>query len=201
MKIGAKAARILDFDIESRPLGWYGGDFVHSEPTIIAASWIGEEKVRSWHLRLNDHEASMQEMLLGFKELYDEADIVTGHYIRGYDLSRIQAALFEFGLEPLGTKRTQDTKLDLVKFSGVSKSQQNLGGIVDIPAPKIGMSAADWRKANRLGQQGIQLALERCIGDVVQHKQMREELLRRGMLGPGKVWLPGTGVGSFVYTS
>lgn len=194
MKIGITKPKVLDFDIESRPLGWYGGDFVHSEPTIIAASWVGQKKVHSWHLRLEDHATSMEEMLLGFKALYDEADIVTGHYIRGYDLTRIQEALFEFGLPLLGQKWTSDTKGDLIKLSGISKSQQNLGSVVDTPAPKVGMSMMDWRKANRLEPAGIELALERCVGDVIQHKQMRQELIEAGVLGPGKLWHPGPGL-------
>lgn len=192
MRIGTKAPRILDFDIESRPLGWYGGDFVHSEPTVISASWIGEDEVMSRHLTAEGPD-SMTEMLMWFKDLYDEADIVTGHYIRGYDLTRIQAALLELGLPTLGEKRTHDTKGDLIKFSGVSKSQENLGAFLGIPAPKVAMSQDDWRRANRLEPRGIVLAVERCEGDVIQHKQMREALLRRGMLEPPKLWVPGAG--------
>lgn len=194
MRIGSKQPKILDFDIESRPLGWYGGDFVHSEPTIIAASWIGDDEVFSWNLSQRNHRSSMTRMLLGFKKLYDEADIVTGHYIRGYDLTRIQSALFEFELPLLEEKWTSDTKEDLIKLTGISKSQQNIGSVVETEAPKVGMSMMDWRKANRLEPDGIALALERCIGDVIQHKQMRQQLIDAGVLKPGKLWTPGTGI-------
>lgn len=193
-EIGFDAERILDFDIEARPLGWYGGDWVHKEPTVIAAAWVDDpDNVMSWHITKANHRRSMRKMLASFKALYDEAGVVTGHYIRGYDLPGLQAACIEFDVPLLGPKMTQDTKGDLVKFQGLSKSQENLGGLLGTVAPKIGMHMDEWREANRLNPDGIKRAVERCEGDVRQHIQMRAEMLRLGILSPPKVWEPGAG--------
>lgn len=35
-------ARILDFDVECRPIAWYGGDWVTKQPTAIAWKFVGE---------------------------------------------------------------------------------------------------------------------------------------------------------------
>ena len=179
-------ARTLDFDIEARPLSWYGGDWVTREVTAIAARFIDEpeSKTRVW--LLGPH--TQEEMLLGFVELYDVADIVTGHYIRGFDLPNVNAALFEHGLPGLSDKYSVDTKLDLVKFQGLSKSQENLGAMLGLEHPKVSMDQAKWRAANRLEADGIALTKKRVIGDVNQHIEMLAELRSRGMLGSGKVW-------------
>lgn len=186
MKFTGPAPRILDFDTESRPLSWINQDFVSSELTAIAAQFIGESKMHVWALG----EASTEEMLEGFCALYAGADIVTGHYIRGHDLPRLQALLVEFGLPLLGPKLTSDTKGDLLKFGALSKSQEALGAMFGLNAPKVKMDQAKWREANRLTPKGIRLTKARVSGDVRQHMELRAELLRRGMLGPAKVWLP-----------
>jgi hypothetical protein len=192
LSFGGASPRTLDFDIEARPLSWLGGDFVTREVTAIAASFIGSGDTWVWALG----EDSTEEMLLGFKALYDEADIVTGHYIRGYDLPGLNDALMEFGLPQLGEKWSVDTKLDLRKGQGVSKSQESLGAMLGLDHPKIQMSQSDWRAANRLTPEGVEKTKRRVIGDVEQHIEMLAELRRRGdLLGPGKLWTPRPGNG------
>lgn len=176
----------LDFDIEARPLSWYGGDWVTKEPTCIAAQFIGHRKVYCWALT-NDPN-SLKEMLIGFRRLYDKADGVTGHFIRGYDLPVLNGAMLENGLPPLSDKLSHDTKLDLIKFSGLSKSQENLGALLSLVHPKVQMDQEKWREANRLTPRGIALTKKRAIGDVKQHQEMRRRLMDLGLLGPPKVW-------------
>jgi len=178
--------RTLDFDIEARPLSWYGGDWVTREVTAIAARFIDEpeKKTRVWLLGVDPY----VEMLEGFRELYDAADIVTGHYIRGFDLPNVNAAMFEMGIPGLSDKYTVDTKLDLVKFQGLSKSQENLGAMLGLDHPKVSMDQAKWRTANRLEIDGIALTRSRVIGDVNQHIEMLAVLRERKMLSAGKVW-------------
>lgn len=186
MKFTGRPARVLDFDTEARPLSWYGGDFVTKEITAIAAQFVGEKKMHVWALGEN----TTEEMLDGFLRLYNRADLLTGHFIRGYDLPVLQSAMLEFGFGPLAPRLTQDTKLDLLRFSGLSKSQESLGAMLGLKHPKIGMDQAKWREANRLTRAGICLTKRRVSGDVRQHIEMRQELLRRGMLGPPRVWTP-----------
>jgi hypothetical protein len=178
--------RTLDFDIENRPLSYLGMDFTTADVTAIAWSWVGEKKVECWALG----EVTTEIMLEQFMDVYNEADMVTGHYIRKHDLPHINGSLMEHGMKPLTNKLSSDTKLDLLKRKGISASQENLAGMLGLPEPKRHMSQTEWREANRLTPGGIKLAKERCCGDIVQHKALRKLLIDRGMLGPPKVWSP-----------
>jgi DNA polymerase elongation subunit (family B) len=186
--------RILDFDLECRPLSWYGGDWVTKEITAIAWSWCDSRAITCVALNEDpdlfngDLKADLSSMLYNFMAAYEAADMVSGHFIRGFDLPVINAACAELGLPTLGDKLTQDTKGDLIKFSGLSKSQENLGATLGIRSPKISMSQEDWREANRLTPKGVAKTKRRVIGDVRQHKEMRLELIKRGLLGRPKVW-------------
>src|SRR5690606_40829515 len=70
------------------------------------ASWVGEDKVHCWALG----EVDGPTMLREFKRLYDEADGVTGHYIRKHDLPIINGALLEHGLPLLGPKMRSEER-------------------------------------------------------------------------------------------
>lgn len=180
---------VLHFDIEARPLSWYAGDFVTREVTAIACKWAGRPKIYCWALG----ECDLLTVLGSFRSFYDEAGIVSGHYIRGYDLPNLNGAFMELGLPPLSAKLTSDTKLDLIKRSGLSVSQENLGAMFGLKHDKVQMSQADWRAANRLTPDGIRKTKTRVRGDVVQHEELRAKLLERGLLGPPKMWTPGAG--------
>jgi hypothetical protein len=183
--------RILDFDIENRPLTYWFGDVTTSEITAIAWSWADEDVTDvAVLLPPPDHETSAVDMLSAFAEAYDQADVVTGHFIRKHDLPIINAALLEYGLQTLGPKLTVDTKLDLVKRGGLAASQQALGGMFDLKAPKVQMPQQRWRDANRLTDAGIEGAIQRVTGDVIQHKELRAELAERGLLLPPRMWTP-----------
>lgn len=181
-----KPLRILDFDLENRPLSYLGNDFTTDEITAIACSWNGDDAVHTWLLG----EVTLREMVEGFLEFYESADIVTGHYIRRHDLPQLVAACMELGLPPLSPKLTSDTKLDLVRRKGISASQENLSHMFGLGYPKEHMSQIDWRIANRLTPEGLARTRERVEGDVRQHKELRSYLIRAGFLGPPKVWKP-----------
>lgn len=183
--------RILDFDIENRPLSYWFADATTAEITAIAWGWADEEEVEVRVLYPPpDHEVSMLEMLTDFRMAFDKADMVTGHFIRAHDLPVINSAMLENELDPLGSKLASDTKLDLVKHGKLSVSQQALSDMLEIPRPKIIMPQAKWRDANRLTPAGIEKTIARVVGDVQQHKLMRLELIRRGLLGTPKLWTP-----------
>ena len=180
--------RILDFDTESRPLNYLGRDFVYGEITAIAWGWADEEEVDVKLLTKDDR--SRASMLKAFKKVYDAADMVTGHFIRGHDLPRLNGALMELDLQPLGAKMTCDTYGDLVKRQQLGVSQENLADLLNVEAPKVGMNQIKWRTANRLQRQGLELTRLRCVGDVIQHKQLRLALLERDLLNAPKTWRP-----------
>jgi len=196
-----KPLKILDFDIECRPLSWYGGDFVTREITAIAWKFIGERyAVRCLALGETpslftddgryDIREDLRSIIANFREAFDRADAVTGHFIRGFDLPVLNTACLELGLPLLGEKLTHDTKNDLVKLSGLSKSQENLGATLGLVHEKVGMDQDAWREANRLTPEGIAKTKKRVTGDVLQHIELRQRLLDQGLLGPMKLWTP-----------
>lgn len=176
--------RILDMDIECRPLSWYGGDFVTRDIIAIACRFIDEPATYVWTLGSD----TPADMLFEFREQYDRADMVTGHFIRGYDLPTINAAMAEYGMAPLSDKLAHDTKLDLKKMTGLSKSQENLAAMLNLRHPKVQMSQADWRAAGRLTPEGLIELRTRVLGDVVQHIELRAALMAADLLGPPRMW-------------
>lgn len=181
--------KILDFDIESRPLAVRApagkGAIIPSwETTAIAAKWVGEDEVFCFLLG----EMSQEEIHAHFLELYDEANMVVGHFIRGFDLPRINSMLFELGQSPLGDKVAHDTKLDLVQWDGIGKSQEAISDYLGIPFPKIQMGEVRWREANRLGEKGLSRTYERVTGDVLQNEAMYAALKELGYLKLPVVW-------------
>lgn len=190
LKLASKRKlRILDFDIEQRPLSWITSDYVSREVTAIGAQFTDEDEGRCWLLGVDDP----VDILEGFRAMYNEADIVTGHFIRVYDLPAINAGMVECKLPTLGSKLTHDTKLDLVRFTGISKAQGSLSDTLDLPSPKVFMGQVSWRSANRLTPEGIEATRGRVMGDVKQHIELRAELIRLGYLGRPRLWIPMSG--------
>lgn len=178
--------RILDFDIENRPLAYMGDDYTSGEITAIAACWGLGERVHVWLLGRNDPVV----MLRGFKKLYDHADIVTGHYIRKHDLPVINAAMLEYKLPPLGPKLACDTKLDATETKYLSMSQENLAITLGVASSKAHLANATWREANRLTPEGLKETTRRVVGDVRQHMELRLRMAELGYLKAPRVWTP-----------
>jgi len=189
--------RVLDFDLENRPLSyWYDGNTT-GEITAFGWSWVGEDHVSTMLLTRNgtyEDEDGVEhppaKAVRRFRDILSDADMVTGHYIRKHDLPMLQAAMLEYGIEFLPPLLTQDTHGDLPKRKDLSVSQENLSAMFDLPEPKHNMTQTEWRKANRLTTEGIASARKRVVDDVLQHKALREELLNRGLLGVPKRWKP-----------
>lgn len=185
--------RVLDFDIEVRPMAFYGGDFVTKQPTAIGWKWVNERGPvhvaligESYDTRRTlDEEV---ELLERFREAYLQADIVTGHYIRGFDLPVLNARMMRHGLPLLETRLAQDTKGDLAKGHGVSKSQENLGAMFELAHPKIPMNTTSWELGNALTPEGIAETRKRVVGDVRQHVELRQTMLDRGYLARPRAW-------------
>lgn len=185
----AARVRILDFDIETRKVGFFeAGPFSPDgcEPITIAASWVGEKKVHVWL----QPEHTLPEMLSRFRDLYMEADMVTGHYCTKFDLPILNGSLFEHRLPLLPERLCVDTKTHLVKLAGLSKSQENLGAMLGLAEQKFHMNDYRWRGAARLDPSGVDLGRRRAVSDVRQHKTMRLALADAGALKPPRVWAP-----------
>ena len=189
VQIRSRPLRVLDFDCECRPLHWISNDYVSREITAIAWAWCDEPDQTACVLL---GEMDPVTMLAAFRAAYDQADLVTGHFIRGFDLPLINGAMLEYGLPRLKDKLTQDTKLDLARHSGLSKSQENIAATLKLEHPKVRMNQAKWREANRLTPEGLAAARQRVTGDVQQHIEMRRRLLELGYLAPPVLWRSGS---------
>lgn len=183
----SKSFKVLDFDIENRPLAyWYDGATT-AEITAIAACWMGKPKgMKVWLLGVHKPE----NMLDRFRAMYDKADIVTGHYIRRHDLPIINGAMLEYGMPSLAPKLTVDTKMDLVKKKDLSASLEELGEMFGLTTKKQHMSNHAWRDANRLKRSGIAAAKERATSDVRLHMELYRHLIEGDYLHAPKVWRP-----------
>jgi hypothetical protein len=181
--------KVLDFDIECRPVTYGGGDFTFGEVTAIASAWVVDGKPKHLEVvQLTQDHRSLRQMLRAFLRRYNEADMVTGHFIRGFDLPVLNGALLRQGLHPLSDKLTHDTKNDLLRRKHISASQESLGATLGLEHPKVVMTQHDWYLANTLQKKGLAKTRKRVAGDVKQHVELREELLKRGWLGRPKVW-------------
>lgn len=181
--------RILDFDIETRLVGFYeAGRFKPkgSEPTAIGFSFEGSDLVEAFV----QPDWSVPELLSIFRAAYAEADIVTGHYIRKFDLPILNGAMFEHGLPLLEPKLVIDTKVDLKDIEGLSKSQENLADMLRVADEKKHMSDSRWRDATRLTEDGVKATFERVTMDVIQHKALRAALNEAGALNAPTIWKP-----------
>jgi hypothetical protein len=188
IRIRTRAARVLDFDIENRPLSYLGSDFTTAEVTAIAWAWTDTPQDVTVFL-LGEHDLPF--ILDSFVEAYKQADMVTGHYIIGHDLPMINGALMECGMPALDDVMVSDTKVHLMRAKGISKSQESLGAMFHLDAPKVVMNQHKWRAANRLTPEGLAEVRQRVVGDVRQHIELRRELLRRGLLAPPRMWRSG----------
>ncbi len=192
----ARELRVLDFDLENRPLSYMGMDFTSAEVTALAWSWVGEDDVSCVLLTRTGKYATdvgRRDPVAAFGlflDAYNAADMVSGHYIRKHDLPLLNGALLELGLRPLMPKMTCDTKMDMVRKKDLSASQESLAEMYGLPEPKYHMTQGKWRAANRLRTEGLVEARDRVVGDVVQHKALREAMVAHGHLRPGRVWAP-----------
>lgn len=179
--------RILDFDIENRPLSYWVPDMPTAEITAIAWCFVDEPETLSVRLL---GRVKPEDILFDFVEVYNQADMVTGHYIRKHDLPIINGALMEFGMEQLGAKLSCDTRLDMIKKSAIPATQEYLSETLGLEYPKVHMTQTDWREANRLTPEGLTKTKKRVMGDVLQHMALRKEMLKRNLLHSPRVWSP-----------
>lgn len=188
---------ILDFDVECRPMAWYGGDWVTKEITAIAWRFVDEpeESTQCWLLgpskTWKQHQLRKAKGMQMFLRAYNKADVVTGHYIRGFDLPLVNGTCVRLGLPPLSAKLAHDTKGDLIRMSGLSKSQENLAAYFDLHHAKEKMNTHTWEIANSLVEEGRAETRRRVVGDVNQHIEFREDLLLRGALRVPMIWTSG----------
>ena len=184
-----RSMRVLDFDIENRPLSYLGSDFTTAEVTAIAWAWCDKPDDVKVYL-LGEH--SLACILTSFADAYQQADLVTGHFITGHDLPMVNGALMECGMAPLPDRLVHDTKVHMMRSKGISLSQESLSAMFRLSHQKESMNQAQWRAANRLTPEGLAEVRRRATGDVQQHIELRQHLLDRGYLRAPQMWRCGT---------
>lgn len=157
-----------------------------SQITAYAWSWFGSGKVHSRALKQDL--SNEKEILVEFMRQVEKADIVVGHYLRQHDLPLINDHCARLGIPGIDHVLVQDTKCDLLKVKGLGLSQENLALEFELTSEKHGMSGALWRRANTLSPEGTKSSLQRVVSDVRQNMELRDELLRRGLLSPPRIW-------------
>lgn len=184
-----KPPNVLVWDLENRPLSyWYDGRST-AEVTVIAYKWLDSHQAEVLAMKKGDR--GNKKILKDFLPVYDEADILIGHNIRRHDLPILNGAYIENGMEPLKPKATIDTLAGLRKWKDLPRSLEYLCDFLGCPFPKFHMTQDSWRKANRLEDDGLNLARERCAIDVRATEWVYHELLRLGLLDPKvKRWAP-----------
>lgn len=187
--------RILDFDIETRRIGFHNGGRYNPdgcEPVALAWKWHGEPEedvyVRSQYMVWQPER--LKEMVSLWRDFYEEATLITGHYIRKFDLPILNGVMLEFGLPPLSPKMTLDTKLDLNNVAGLSQSQENLAELLKLERSKFHMNDHRWREVARLTDYGLTDARVRVRDDVLQHELLYKALAGSGHLGTPRMWKP-----------
>lgn len=179
--------RVLNFDTECRPMH-YSEFRAESQMTGVAWSWIGSDKV---HCRvLKQNLSNERAILVEFMDAFNEADMVTGHYLRKHDLPLLVDHCIRLEVPLPSSVLVQDTMLDMVSVKGLGKSQENLAHTFGLAAEKHHMCGASWRIANQLTREGRAGTKTRVVSDVIQNKQLRAELLERGLLKAPKRWCP-----------
>lgn len=193
-KLDYEPSKILDFDIETRRIGFHSaGMFAPDgcEPIAIGWSFIGEGGV-SVETRVMNRvwsKSALKGMVQPLFRAMREADLVTGHYIRKFDLPILAGVAMELGLT-MPEVQVIDTKVDLKKVAGLSQSQENLSLMLGVEAEKFPMADNDWREGARLTRKGLDEAQVRVEKDVRQHMKLYEALVEEERLHAPSPWRP-----------
>jgi DNA polymerase elongation subunit (family B) len=182
--------RILDFDVETIAAGFADPEWVPQKITCVAWSWIGSDVVESrvcGPAGIFGRPERRAKMLKPLLAAIAEADMVTGHNIRRFDLPVIQAEVMRLGLPSLQPMLVQDT-IKLRASKGFKKGQDNLGRLYRIADEKLALDWQAWQDA--YDEDGWQTIRDRAESDVTMHKQLRAALIELDYLKEPRRWAP-----------
>jgi len=178
-----KKMKVFYFDLECKPGHWIGGDYVSKIITAAAYAWNnGKVEV------LTHYDYDPEVIAMTIAEEIRRADLVVGHYIRAFDMPLLNGELLKGNLQPLGQVWTHDTKLDLNRAHGRSKSQENLAEQLGLKQKKVKVSLPEWEAFNNRETDGYDIGVARVGDDVRQNRALRKELLRLGWLNNPQWW-------------
>ena len=183
-----KQLRILDFDTENVPgFYWYDGATTDLLDTI-AWSWMDEtdvevETITNFHVNFRDPTTSLTFPASGyvrFKEVVESADIVTGHNILRHDIPLLNATGLRLGEPQIRWPRTVDTLQFLrnMGLKGFPKGQEYLADHFGVGERKMHVGLYTWERAARGDLEARGVVIERCVSDVISHKELYRELMQ-----------------------
>lgn len=181
-------ARILDFDVETVAAGFADPDWVPQKITCVAWSWIGSDRVESricGPFGIFGQPGHRRIMLMSLLEQIRAADMVTGHNLERFDLPVINAECMRLGLGPIKSVFVQDT-MRVFRAKGFKKGQDNLGRLLKIENEKLALDWQAWQDG--YDEKGWETIRRRAESDVLMHKEMRAEMIRRDLLKPPRTW-------------
>jgi hypothetical protein len=197
--VSVSRGRVCGWDLESRPNAFWFDGATTAEITAFAWKWTDEHDVHSM-LLLRDgrfecddgRKVTDVKAYLTFADILSSAALVFGHNIRNFDCPLFQAGLLRRGLPVLKPLLTTDTLKDFPKRKDMSASLENLAAMygLDDDGGKKHMSIVNWEKANRLQPDGVDLARERVVSDVLLQERLREKLLSLNLLKAPRMWYP-----------
>ena len=177
-------AKILVFDIETSLIKFYGfrtGDIYVGHKDIIkdwyvhcwAAKWLGEDKIM--HAVQTITEAIMNDDKRVVKKLWkliNEADIVVGHNINGFDLKKLNWRWLIHGLnEPLPYKPVDTLRIARAKFGPSSRALDYLTKELKIPN-KTDTDKELWKACDEGWPEALKKIDKYCQNDVLINEAM-----------------------------
>jgi hypothetical protein len=122
-----------------------------------------------------------------FRDAYEEADVLVGHNVRGFDYATINGEMLIAGLPPLSRKEMHDTLRDQRRSGGQSRSLGNLLPRVGTSADKPSVHPSTWESAfNDYEPDALREVWNRCVADVMGHYELHTALRRQGWLKPAR---------------
>lgn len=194
-----RPTRALCFDLESRPSAFWWGDKTTAQITAFGWKWEDDQAVNTMLLQADgsfvmDDGIHLDGVLAyqRFTAVLTASDLVYGHNIRGFDLPLFQSGLQRRSLPKLPQLRTTDTLKDYPKRKDMSASLENLAKQhgIDGQGGKKHMAIVDWEDANQLTPEGVVLARERVVSDVLLQEKLRARLIELDYLRPPRAWNP-----------
>lgn len=180
--------RILDFDIETVAAGFADPDWVPQKVTCVAWSWVGSDVVESricGPRGIFGQPKNRRVMLMPLLEAISEADMVTGHNLERFDLPVVNAECMRLGLTPIASVLVQDT-MRMYRAKGFKKGQDNLGRLFKLENEKMALDWQGWQDG--YDEDGWATIRQRAESDVLMHKELRLEMLRRDLLRSPRLW-------------
>ena len=180
--------RILDFDLETVAAGFADPDWVPQKITCVAWSWVGSDTVESricGPRGLFGQPEKRKRMLIPLLAAIAEADMVTGHNLERFDLPVLNTECMRLGLTPVTSVLVQDT-MRVFRSKGFKKGQDNLGRLFKLENEKMPLDWQAWQDG--YDESGWETIRQRAESDVLMHKELRIEMLRRDLLRQPRVW-------------